>query len=168
MIAVSLLILALIVCFVGVGDTWKAVSQAGVGAFAAVGAVMLASIVLRAAALEALCRPIGHAVPFRTLLAAEVVGTAGNLMTPSTYLGGEPLKVVYIANATGHRYHEVAGTVLLSKYMEVSSFVFLFSISTGVAAVYYRDLLFAPPYLVAGVSLLVVAAALLLFSAVLW
>jgi uncharacterized protein (TIRG00374 family) len=106
-------------------------------------------------------------VSFRTLFEAVVVGLAGNILTPSTHLGGEPFKVVYVGRTTGHPYHEVAGTVLLSKYLEGLSFVLFFSLSTFVAAVSFRTLLFGP-YLVAGVLLLVVAAGLLGLFVVLW
>ena len=165
---VSVGILMAIVLAVGVHKTLTAVQEAGLGAFVGVGATLLASLLLRAVALAVLGRPVEHHIPFRTLFCAEVVGTAGNLVTPSTYLGGEPLKVVYIGKTTGHRYREVAGTVLLSKYMEMLSFVLFFSFSTAVAVVYYRDLLLYGQSLAAGVSLLVVAAALLVLFAVLW
>ena len=168
LIAVSIVILVAIVYAVGVAATLEAVRQAGAGAFAGVGATVLAALLGCAAALAALIGPIEHRVPFRTLFSAEVVGTAGNLVTPSTYLGGEPLKVAYIGKATGHRLHEVAGTVLLSKYMEMLSFVLFFSFSTAVAAVYYRDVLFEGPCLAAGVTLLLVAGGFLVMFGVLW
>lgn len=167
LIALSVAVLIGIVWVVGADDTLAAVGQAGVGAFAGVGLTMVASVALRATAWAALNRPVKHKVPFRTLLGAELVGTAGNIMTPSTYLGGEPFKVMYVGRATGHPYHEVAGTVLLAKYIEALSFILFFSMSAFVAAVGFRALLFGP-YLAAGITLLVVAAALLVLSGVLW
>ena len=155
------------ICAVGVEKTLAAVGEAGAGAFAGVGACMGAVVVLQAVAWAALNQPIQHKARFRTLLGAVVVGQAGNILTPSTYLGGEPLKVVYVAKATGHRYHEVAGTVLLSKYLEALSFILFFSFSTIVAAVSYRDLLFGP-YLAVGVTLLGLAGASLVLFGVLW
>ena len=163
----SAVILAAIVGFVGFERTRAAVQQAGVGAFAGVGATVVAVLLLHAAAWMALNRPIQHKVPFPTLLEAVVVGMAGNILTPSTYLGGEPLKVLYVGRATRHPYHEVAGTVLLSKYLEALSFVLFFGVSTLVAAVAYGEQLFGP-YLAAGVTLVLVAAGLLAAFVVLW
>jgi uncharacterized protein (TIRG00374 family) len=165
---VSLLILGAILWVTGFEETMGAVGEAGVLAFAGAGATFLATLLLRACVWSLLNRPIGHRVRLRTLLAAEVVGQAGNVMTPSTYLGGEPLKVVYVGRVTGHPYTEVAGTVLLCKYLEMLSFVLFFGAATVVAAVSFGDVLFTGASLVAGVSLLAVAAALLVLFVVLW
>lgn len=165
---ISLLILAGIIWLTGFEETMAAVREAGVPAFAGAGATFLTVLLLRACVWALLNRPIGHRVGWRTLLAAEVVGQAGNVMTPSTYLGGEPLKVIYVGRVTGHPYTEVAGTVLLCKYLEMLSFVLFFGAATAVAAVSFSDVLFTGTSLVAGVSLLATAAALLVLFVVLW
>ncbi|MFP4055782.1 MAG: lysylphosphatidylglycerol synthase transmembrane domain-containing protein [Candidatus Brocadiia bacterium] len=167
LLVVSAAILAAIVYFVGYEETARAVREAGVSAFASVGALMAASFLLQATAWAVLNRPVGHHVSFATLFQAVVVGWGGNILTPSTYLGGEPLKVVYVGRARRLPYHEVAGTVLLSKYLEGISFIFFFSFSAIVAAVAYRKVLFGP-YLAVGVTILVVAGMLLAFGALLW
>jgi hypothetical protein len=61
----------------------------------------------------------------------------------------------------------VAGTVLLSKYLEAISFILFFSFSAIVAAVAYRKVLFGP-YLAVGVTILVVAGMLVALSVLLW
>lgn len=165
---ISLLILAGIIWLTGFEETMAAVREAGVPAFAGAGATFLTVLLLRACVWALLNRPIGHRVGWRTLLAAEVVGQAGNVMTPSTYLGGEPLKVIYVGRVTGHPYTEVAGTVLLCKYLEMLSFVLFFAAATAVATVTFRDVLFTGPASIAGVSLLATAAALLVLFVVLW
>jgi len=167
LLVISALLLAGIVYIVGIEQTARALGQAGVSAFAVVGVFTLFSLVLQAGAWAILNRPVKHRVPFHTLLKAVVVGVGGNILTPSTYLGGEPLKVVYVGRATGLPYHEVAGTVVLSKYLELISFVLFFSFCTAVAAVGFRGMLFDPPYLPIGVTMLVVAAGLLAFGLVL-
>jgi len=166
--AASAVMLAAIVYAVGARRTLEAVGQAGFTAFGAVGLTLLASLLLRATAWAVLNRPIRHRAPFRTLLAAETVGQAGNILTPSTYLGGEPLKVVYVGRTTGHRYGEVAGTVLLSKYVEMTSFAFVFAAGTVIACVAFRDVLLSGAHFWAGVMLLTVAAAILGLFVALW
>jgi uncharacterized protein (TIRG00374 family) len=164
---VAAVILVAIVYAVGFEKTAEAIRQAGVGAFGAVGILTAIVLILQAGALAALNRPIGHRIRFRTLFNSGVVGLGGNILTPSTHLGGEPLKIVYLGRTTGLPYHEITGTVVLGKYLEAISFILLFSFSAIVAAAYYRDVLFGP-YLAGGVAILVVAGMLLALCWVLW
>lgn len=167
MIALSAGILVAIVFAVGFERTAKAVADAGVPAFAVVGGLTLAFLLIQAVAWAILNRPIKHHVPFLTLLKGSIVGVAGNILTPSTYVGGEPLKILYVARAARLPYHEVAGTVLLSKYLEAVSFILLLSFSTVVAMVSYRESLFGP-YLGAGVAIAVFTTALLALCVAMW
>jgi len=166
LLVVSAVLIAVIVLAVGLERTAAAVAEAGVSAFAAVGAMAAAFLLIQTISWAILNRPIGHRIPFRTLLEASTVGLAGNLVTPSTLLGGEPLKVLYARRVARLPVHEVAGTVLLSKYLEAVSFVLFFSVSAVIATVRYRDALFGS-YLAVGVTLMVVAGVLLVFCAVL-
>ena len=167
LLPVTAVILAAMVYVVGVERTLAAVRAAGPLAFVGVGALTAAHVLLQAAAWMALNQPIKHRVRFRTVLAATTVGLAGNILTPSTFLGGEPLKVLYVGRRGHLPYHEVAGSVLLSKYLEAISFILFFGFCTAVAAVYYRDLLFGP-YLAGGITLVVLAGTLLVLCGVLW
>ncbi len=164
----SALLLGAVVWFVGFERTAAAVGQAGWLAFAAVGVLKAVFILAQAGAWAVLNVPIKHRARFRTLVAGTVVGQAGNIVTPSTYLGGEPFKIVYVGKMASLPYREVTGTVVLSKYLELVSFIILFSFSTVVAAVAYRGVLFGPAYFAAGVTMLVMAGALLAVSVVLW
>ena len=166
-IVVCVAIVAAIVLALGVGRTLDAVSEAGAAAFVSVGVLTFAFLTAQALAWAALNAAIGHRVPLRTLIAASLVGMAGNIVTPSAYLGGEPLKVIYVGHAARLPYHEVAGTVLLSKYMEATSFILFFSVSAVVTAVGYRDQLFGP-YLALGVAVLAISAALLALGVAMW
>lgn len=167
LLVLSVAVLAVPVFAIGFERTVEAVAAAGVAAFAAVGALTLAFLLIQSVAWTILNRPVQHRVPFRTLFEASVVGLAGNILTPSTFLGGEPLKIIYVGRNARLPYHEVAGTVLMSKYLEGISFILFFSFSAVVAAAGFRDLLFGP-YLAVGVTILVVAAALLVLCGVLW
>ena len=37
---------------------------------------------------------MGHRIPYPCLLAGTIVAMAGNVLTPSTHLGGEPGKII--------------------------------------------------------------------------
>jgi len=168
MVVVSLALLAGILWWVGFDATLEAIGQVGLPAFAALGGLMAAVLVLQAAAWGVLNHPIAHCVNFRTLLAAVTVGHAGNILTPSTYLGGEPIKIMYVGRKTQLPYRQLAGTVLLGKYLEALSFVVFLGVATVAATVGFREVLFSAPNIPLGVGILVVAAAALVFSVILW
>ena len=165
---VSLLIIAGVVSLVGWQDTAEALWSAGPLFLPVAGAMTLALLLLQTGGWAMLNRAVDHRVKFRTLCEAGAVGTATGLVTPSAYLGGEPVKVIYVGRKTGLPYQELAGTVVLAKYIEGMSFVLSFGVCTIIAAVYYRDVLFSPVNLPLGVTLLVLAAALLGLALVLW
>lgn len=167
LLVLSVAVLAVPVFAIGFERTVRAVTEAGVAAFAAVGALTLAFLLIQSVAWTILNRAVQHRVSFRTLLEASVVGLAGNILTPSTFLGGEPLKIIYVGRNAHLPYHEVAGTVLMSKYLEGISFILFFSFSVVVATVGHSDLLFGK-YLAVGVTVLALAAALLVLCGVLW
>jgi len=164
----SLVLLAGIVYFVGFGETVAAARQVGLPAVLSLGGLLAALLVLQAAAWTALNRAIGHRVPFPTLLGATTVGLAGNILTPSTYLGGEPGKVLYVGRRTHLSYEQLAGTVLLLKYVEALSFVLFVAAGTVVAVLGLPSVLFRGAGLALGVAVLVVAAAAVATAGVLW
>ncbi|MBN1675439.1 MAG: flippase-like domain-containing protein [Kiritimatiellae bacterium] len=167
-LVLSAVILAVIIHFVGFDATVQAIAEAGPAAFLATALLMVLLLVLQAAAWSALNRGIGHRIPFATLFKAAAVGMAGNIVTPSTYLGGEPVKVVYVGRKTGLSYGELAGTVLLGKYLEALSFVLFLGVSTAAAAIGFRRVLFRAPHLVLGGAMLLVVCVALGLSVVLW
>ena len=60
------------------------------------------------------------------------------------------------------------GTVLLSKFLEVLSFLLVFGFCVVVALVEFRDVLFSSAYLSAGIMVIVVTLILLALSLTLW
>ncbi len=163
----SVVLLAAMVSFVGFGKTIDAARQAGLPAVLSAGGLSAAWLVLQAAAWMALNRAVGHRVKFRSLLAASTVGLAGNMLTPSTYLGGEPGKVLYIGRRTGLPYEQLVGTVLLLKYVEALSFLLFVAAGSVLAVSGMEHALFSGPGLWLGVAVLAVAAAALAAVAVL-
>jgi len=167
LLAVSVGLVVAVVAFVGFENTAEAVQHAGVGSFAVVGFLTVLFLALQAWAWASLNRPIEHHVPYHTLFEAVLVGLAGNIITPSSYLGGEPLKVLYVSKSRGLPGAEVTGSVVLSKYFEAISFIIFFSFSTVVAAVAYRRQLFGD-YFAIGSTMLVVAGMFIALAGTLW
>ena len=136
---VSVGVVALIVHFVGLRHTLGVLAQAGVRAFVTMLVLSLAWLTFGAMAWDRLGRSVGHRVPFHTLLKGVLIGFVGNFVTPSLYLGGEPWRVAYVGRRRDLPYYQVAGTVLLSKYLEFMAFVLLMGIGTTVTLLYYWD-----------------------------
>jgi uncharacterized protein (TIRG00374 family) len=163
-VIVTIAILALVVHITGVEETAEAIGQAGIWAFAAIGGTQLLFLLLHAVAIRVLCKPIGHRISLWRMLKATTTGMAANIITPSTYLGGEPIKVIYLGRKTGLSYQELAGTVLLAKYMEALSFVFLLGICVGATLVVFGDHLFSSANIAIGIALILVAAGAIVLS----
>jgi len=164
----SAVLLALIVCLVGVRETFAAAGQVGLPAFLSLGALLAGMLALQAAAWAALNRAVGQRIGFLTLFEASTVGLAGNILTPSTYLGGEPGKVLYAGCRSGLSYQRLAGTVLLAKYLEALSFLLFLAGGTVVAAVGLRGVLFGGARAALGATAVAVVAAALAAFGVLW
>ena len=56
---------------------------------------------------------------------ANLMGFPINFITPSAYLGGEPLRTVYIAKVTGVTKRRVLATIVVSKMQEFAALTFL-------------------------------------------
>jgi len=101
-------------------------------------------------------------------LSATIVAMAGNIITPASHLGGEPAKIIYAGRKTGIPYTELAGTVLLCKYIEALSFAVFFALGTIAALAGLRHVLFRPPNVFLGVTIMALAVVVLGLGAVLW
>lgn len=168
LLTLSCVVLGAVVYFVGVQKTVDALRQVGAIAFVSLSLFMIVQLILQGLAWSLLNRPLNHRIPLRILVEAAAVGMAVNIMTPSSYLGGEPFKVIYAGRKTGLPYQELAGNVVLCKYLEAISFLLFFGCGTGVAVVTFRDQLFSGPYLSAGIALCLFAVGLLGLCVVLW
>ena len=167
-VALTVGLLAAVVAFVGFEATVQAVGQAGPAAFISTGVLLAAVLVIQAVAWSILSKPIGHRISLRTLLGATAVGMAGNILTPSTYLGGEPVKVIYAGRKTGLSYQELAGTVVLAKYLEALSFVLFLAVGALATAIGLRDVLFHGASAAVGIAAVGAIAAALALFVVLW
>jgi uncharacterized protein (TIRG00374 family) len=137
-------------------------------AFATLGLTLFALLAFQGAAWEGLQHRSGHPVRFRTLMAGCTVALAGNVLTPMMHMGGEPGRVLYVGRRSGAPYTELAGTMLLCKYLEALSFILFVGASALAAIAIYGRTLFQPPRTALGVSIGVFSAAALTGGAVLW
>jgi len=164
----SAVIFGAVLWLVGFQATVRALAEAGLAAFLMPGILLGALLAMQALAWAILGRPVRHRISPGTLFEAVTVGMAGNIVTPSTYLGGEPVRILYAGRKSGLPYRELAGSVLLAKYIEALSFVLFLGVATAAAAIGFHRTLFGGANRPAGAAVLVaIVAAVALFS-VLW
>jgi len=117
---------------VGWDDTWNAIG--GVG-WPCVGVFLLNStLVLVAPAIgwRIIMRGEGMEVSLMDTLRANLMGLPLNFITPSMYLGGEPLKLYYIAGKHRLQKRRVLATIIVAKFQEIASIVLLGIVAVGV------------------------------------
>ncbi len=108
---------------VGVGDLARVIGQ--------VGWLMLALFVVNAALVLVapgvswwlLMRAEGIPATLGQTLRANFMGFPLNFITPSMYLGSEPLRTVYIARVCGVTKRRVLATIIVSKFQEFGGLV---------------------------------------------
>ena len=100
-----------------------------------------AAVTLAAPALSwlILMRGEGIRVSYWTALKANLMGAPLNMVTPTLHLGGEPLKMVYVANLAGVSKHRVLATILVAKFQEFGG-LFLVMIAAVWVSVWRLDL----------------------------
>lgn len=122
-------------------DFWKALSEAGWMALIAVVLIMVSQLVFQAISWKILMRGSQESVPFWGALWAILTGWAGNFITPSMYLGGEPLRAYVLSVRSEISFGRALASVLVHKFLELTSFVFfLLSSSLLVFWFYYHHL----------------------------
>jgi len=75
----------------------------------------------------------GYSPPFKDILSAKLVGFTINYLTPSMYVGGEPLRTYMIAKKNSLSITRVGATVIVNKFLELGAalfFIYLGSIWT--------------------------------------
>ena len=94
-----------------------------------------ASLMLLAptAAWMILMRGEGLQVSYWTLLKANAMGGTLNLITPSLYLGGEPLKMVYVADILKQPRRRILATMVVAKFQEFGALLLVMAAAVGVA-----------------------------------
>jgi uncharacterized protein (TIRG00374 family) len=167
-IVAAIILLAVVVFLAGARETFEAAWQAGPLAFLATGVLLFLMMFFQAAAWRSLERRRGSNIPYRTLLAATIVATAGNILTPASHLGGEPAKIIYAGRRSGISYTRLAGSVLLCKYVEAMSFVVFLGFGTLLALLGFHGVLFSPPNLPLGIAIATLSAAALGVGVLIW
>jgi uncharacterized protein (TIRG00374 family) len=125
--------------FAGVPETLKEISRAGLLAFACYMGNSFLILALQTEGWRLLLRAAGHKAPYWTLFLGILMGYAGNFLTPSMYLGGEPIRAYFIGEKCGIRKRRVLATIIVHKVAEFIAFMLFVYAGSIVALVYYKE-----------------------------
>ncbi len=110
----------------GPGRVWQELRAVGVGGLLAVVGNVALSFFAWTLSWFLLLRGAGIALPWKKVLSPMLAGSAVTYLTPSAYVGGEPVRVYWVAKETGVSLARVAATVLVERLLAgVSLLAFL-------------------------------------------
>lgn len=129
--------------------TMDAVRSVGAGGVAIYTALTAASLVFPALGWWILMRAEGIPATPAMAIKANFMGYPVNLMTPSAYLGGEPVKLFYVAGRLGVPKTAVLGTIIVNKVQELGAII-LVLVAASIYVLGATDLLSARHEIVLG------------------
>ena len=91
------------------------------------------TLVIPAASWTILMRGEGLRVSYWTALKANLMGGVLNFVTPSLYLGGEPLKMYYVAGVLKQPKRRVLATIIVAKLQEFGALLLVMIVAVGIA-----------------------------------
>ncbi len=113
---------------------------------------------------QIILRAYGHHLPFRDVLIIKIIGFAVSYLTPSMYVGGEPVRVYLMGKKHGVPMTRIGATVVVDKFLELGAVLFYVFLGTIYTLIYYTLPLQLFILLVAVNVLFLAVATLLLVS----
>ncbi len=112
---------------VGFDQTMSAIQSVGIGPIALYVANALLVLIVPAISWTILMRGEGLKVPVFDAIKANLMGYPLNYIPPSLYLGGEPVKLIYLSNKHNIAKRRLLATIIVAKFQEVAA-IFLASL----------------------------------------
>ncbi|MEA1964379.1 MAG: lysylphosphatidylglycerol synthase transmembrane domain-containing protein [Candidatus Aerophobetes bacterium] len=125
------ILLVLIFYFIGIQRVFFQVGEVG---FLGASIFLLNAFVvffIDAISWQVILKSYGYRLPFRDVLTAKLVGIAIGYLTPSMYIGGEPVRAYMTSKKHNLSITSVGATVIVNKFLELSAglvFIYLGSI----------------------------------------
>lgn len=133
------------------------IGPVGVGIFLA---NVLLIILIGGFSWQIILRAYGHHLPFKDILIIKAIGFAISYLTPSMYIGGEPIRIYLMGKKCGVSMTRIGATVVVDKFLELGAGLFYIFLGSIYILIYY-DL---PPHIfivVLVVNIILVTAATL-------
>lgn len=136
-LAISIIILAAMLYFVGIDQVIGALKIANMGIIALAIGVQVATYFLYTLRWQILSRIADMDVSIRSLLPMVLVGLAVNNITPSGRGGGEPVRAYLLAKEKDYLMEETFATVVADRALDTFPFIVLAAITVSAMALYF-------------------------------
>ncbi len=144
---------AYVLAIAGPGDVLKNIRAIGIKGFAAAAAVVSFSVLSWNLSWQSLLRAFGARVPWGRTLGAIVAGFAISYITPSAYMGGEPVRVMLVSSSTVPATM-VTATVIVERMLGTLSMLIFASLGGFFVLLSPKVPLFDKKVLVVGLGIL--------------
>ncbi|HHJ00828.1 MAG TPA: hypothetical protein ENJ81_01405, partial [Candidatus Aerophobetes bacterium] len=110
------IIFVLLFYIIGVEQILSRIGELGlVGSVIFVGTALFI-LFISAVSWQVILKGYGYRLPFRDVIVARTIGFAISYLTPSAYIGGEPLRIYILSKKHSLSLTRVGATVIVSKF----------------------------------------------------
>lgn len=102
---------------------WSHIKHFGAAGFGAFVTSLALYAVFGALGWWVILRINGHRVSVADAIIGRVMGVTVSLITPSMYVGGEPVRILYVKRKYGIPAKDIAATVIVDKAQEITGFL---------------------------------------------
>ncbi len=146
-IALLLVIFLFWIARISPWELFQLLQQGGPLLFLAITGIMLFQLLIQAISWMELLGTLDSPPSLFTAMKAILAGWSGNYLTPSMYLGGEPLRAYMLSKETKTPFSILLGSVLVHKFIELLSFLLYLLFSFFLVGFFYALKIYASFYL---------------------
>jgi uncharacterized protein (TIRG00374 family) len=135
---IGIVIVALIFYFADIGRIFsqaKEIGFLGAGIFI-VNAFLV--ILISSLSWRIILKSYGFSPPFKDVLSAKMIGSMVSYLTPSMYIGGEPLRAYIISKKHKLPMAKIGASVVVDKFLELGAGLFFIYLGSILALIEYK------------------------------
>jgi len=87
---------------------------------------------------QIILRAYGHRLPFWDVLRIKIIGFAISYLTPSMYIGGEPIRIYLLGKKYGVSMTRIGATVVVDKFLELGAGLFYILLGSIFVLIQYK------------------------------
>ena len=95
-------------------------------------------ILLSSLSWRIILKSYGFSPPFKDVLAAKIIGSMVSYLTPSMYIGGEPLRTYIISKKYKYPMAKIGASVIVDKFLELGAGLFFIYMGSILTLIEYK------------------------------
>ncbi|MCI2424899.1 flippase-like domain-containing protein [Candidatus Acetothermia bacterium] len=124
-----------IIYYIGWGDIYTPIIKLGIDGLAVLFLTALISASAGIASWWIILRSYGIKIPLRTVCGSRLSGQAISYLTPSMYIGGEPVRALLVFGRTTTPKTRIAATIIVERFLSGLSFIVFILVGTTAALI---------------------------------